>query len=242
MININKYQLELSGIDKYFYHGLGIQASALLQFVSFFSKDKNNHQKIWALKNIDFQPTPGSITGLIGKNGSGKSTLLRIIAGIYQPTSGNIAVSGKIIYLTGFGQGLMPKLTMKDNIYIIGSLLGLSRKEITQKIQPIAEFSELESYINTKVYQFSSGMISRLTFSTTIFCLESFRPEIILIDEALDSGADLSFQSKALAKIENLLLSGATVILASHNLDTIKNTATKFFGWTMEKFPSMARL
>ena len=189
----------------------------ILSVLSF--KNKN---EFWALRDIDFNPEPQKITGIIGRNGSGKSTLLRIIAGIYQPTNGQVKIDGELAYLTGFGQGLMPKLTMKENIYLIGALLGLNNKEIRQRLEEIVEFSELNDYLNSKVFQFSSGMVSRLSFSTTIHCIKHKNPDILLIDEALEGGADLSFKNKALKKMEELIVGGSTVILVSHSPKTIE--------------------
>ncbi len=217
-----KPQITLQKAGKKFNLNLARKESALFRCLNFFSSKDRNKDEFWALRNITLNPRKGSIVGLIGKNGSGKSTLLKMIAGIYQPDEGMIKTEGEIVYLTGFGQGIMPKLTMKENIYLIGTLLGLNKKEIDEKYEEIVEFSELKNYENSKIYQFSSGMVSRLSFSTTILCLKRKNPEILLIDEALDAGADLSFKNKALEKIEELIKGGATVIMASHDLATIE--------------------
>lgn len=213
--------ISLKGINKKFYLGALNNNSSLGGLLSIFSgrEKKQVHQ---VLQDINFVFEPGKITGIIGRNGSGKSTLLRIIAGIYQADEGEVKVRGRMIYLTGFGQGLMPKLTMKENIFLIGSLLGLRHREIAQKMNDIVEFSELGQYLNTKVYQFSSGMIGRLSFSSTILCVRHHQPDVILIDEALDAGADLNFQNKAINKVEEMIKSGATVVLVSHNLETVQ--------------------
>lgn len=212
-------QIHLEGVGKKFNLNLAKKEGALFRFLSFTADQQPND--FWALRNINFSPKEEQITGIIGSNGSGKSTLLRTIAGIYQPDEGNIVIGGEVVYLSGFGQGLMPKLTMKENIYLTGTFLGLGQKEISQKFDEIVEFSGLKDYINTKVYQFSTGMVSRLSFSATIFCVKHKNPEIILIDEALDTGADLNFREKAIKKMEELINSGSSVVLVSHDLGTI---------------------
>lgn len=223
---MTEYSIILENIGKKFQIGSTARDSVLNRCLSFLS-GKEKKIEFSVLDTINLKAEKGTITGIIGRNGSGKSTLLRIIADIYQPDEGKIEIKGKMIYLTGFGQGLMPKLTMKENIYLIGSLLGLKKKEVDEKIDDIMNFSELNQYINTKVYQFSSGMLGRLSFSTTIFCVKHKNPDIILIDEALDAGADINFQNKAIAKVEEMIGSGATVILVSHNLDIINKYCQK---------------
>ncbi|MDX9893651.1 MAG: ABC transporter ATP-binding protein, partial [Patescibacteria group bacterium] len=193
----------------------------LFQLLTFFANWQNK-KIFWALKNINLNLPAGTVLGIIGKNGSGKSTLLRIIAGIYQADEGAIQTNGEVVYLSGFSHGLMPKLTMKENIYLIGALLGLSPKQIKEKFTEIVNFSGLNDYTNAKVYQFSSGMIARLSFSATIFYAGHKNPEIILIDEALEAGADLEFQTKSLKKLEEFIQGGATVIIASHQLDLLE--------------------
>ena len=217
---MSDYPIILKNINKTFRIGSTAKDSVLNRCLSFLS-GREKKLTFSVLSNICLKAEKGTVTGIIGRNGSGKSTLLRLIAGIYQPDNGEMTLEGKMVYMTGFGQGLMPKLTTKENIYLIGSLLDLSRRDIERKIDEILDFSELGRYINTKVYQFSSGMLGRLSFSTTILCVNHKKPDIILIDEALDAGADINFQHKAMAKIEEMIGGGATVILISHNLETI---------------------
>ncbi len=179
-------------------------------------------KEFYALKGVSISIQSGDIVGVIGKNGSGKSTFLRVAAGIYNLNEGFVKVNGDITYLTGFGRGLKSKLTMRENILLIGSLMGLSQRNIKKKIKEIVKFSGLEDYLDSPVYQFSSGMRARLTFSITIFCLEHKRPEILLLDEVFSSGADAEFQKRSLDKMEELIKSGVTVIMVSHNLDLIR--------------------
>jgi len=214
-------RINLQGVGKKFNLNFKKREGILARLLSVFSLSKNAND-FWVFRVIDFTPADGQIVGIIGRNGSGKSTLLRVLAGIYQADEGTVKLKGQVAYLTGFGQGLMPKLTMRENIYLVGSLLGLSQKEIKQRFVEIVEFSELGEYIETPVYKFSSGMISRLSFSTTIFCLKHRNPDILLIDEALEAGTDLNFRNKALNKMEEILLTGANVVLVSHDLAMIE--------------------
>ncbi|MFA6253930.1 MAG: ATP-binding cassette domain-containing protein [Candidatus Paceibacterota bacterium] len=214
-------RINLQGVGKKFNLNFKKREGILARLLSVFSLSKNTND-FWVFRGIDFTPADGQIVGIIGRNGSGKSTLLRVLAGIYQADEGTVKLKGQVAYLTGFGQGLMPKLTMRENIYLVGSLLGLGQKEIKQRFAEIVEFSELGEYIETPVYKFSSGMVSRLSFSTTIFCLKHRNPDILLIDEALEAGTDLNFRNKALNKMEEILLTGANVVLVSHDLVMIE--------------------
>jgi ABC-type polysaccharide/polyol phosphate transport system ATPase subunit len=127
-----------------------------------------------------------------------------------------------VIYINGFGIGLKQRLTMSDNIYLLSSIMGLNQKEIRERFADIVAFSELEEFVDTKIYQFSYGMILRLCFSIAIHCLEYGKHDIMLLDEVFGSGADFSFEQKAIAKMENLIKKGASVIIVSHNLEIIE--------------------
>ncbi len=212
----------VKNIHKSFPSSLMKDNGALSYFVNIFKPKQGN---IEVLNDVSFEVKKGEILGMIGRNGSGKSTLLRILAGIYKPDSGHYSVDGHVVYLSGFGQGLKTKLSMKDNIYLIASLMGLSKKQTDERFDDIVEFAELQKYVDMKVYKFSSGMRTRLIFSITINCLHYNKPDILLLDEIMESGGDIFFQNKAKGKIEELLKSGATVILISHNLDMIEKYA-----------------
>ncbi len=211
----------VNNVEKNFKIGFQKSEGALARLLAVLSgrEEKRNFK---VLDDISLQVYSGENIGLIGSNGSGKSTLLRAIAGIYQIDKGVIETSGEVIYMNGFGLGLKPRLTMRDNVYLIGSIMGLGVKEIKENFPKIVEFSELEDFVDTKVYQFSSGMLNRLCFSTTIHCLGQRQLEIILLDEVFNAGGDIVFQNKALAKMEQFLRAGAAVIMVSHQLDLIQ--------------------
>jgi ABC-type polysaccharide/polyol phosphate transport system ATPase subunit len=194
---------------------------ALQSILSLFSK--KDKKELVAIKNVSFDVYAGQIFGIIGKNGSGKSTLLRVVAGIYSTDKGSVEIFGEPIYLNGFGPGLSPKLTMRENIYLIGSIMDIPNKDMKKKFEEIVEFSGLEDFIDCKVYQFSSGMVARLVFSTAIHCLEYKNPKIILLDEVFEAGGDFKFKEKATKKMEEFIKDKKAVILVSHNLEMIKN-------------------
>ncbi|MDP3027430.1 MAG: ATP-binding cassette domain-containing protein, partial [Nanoarchaeota archaeon] len=170
-------------ISKTFQIGFKKHQSALERFISLFS-GKEPKKIIQALKDVSFTAEKGEIVGIIGENGSGKSTLLRVIAGIYDKDEGKIITRGKIISVINLRVGLQDRLTMKDNIYLCCSLFGLSQKDIKKNFSLIVEFTELENFVNTKIYQFSEGMKQRLAFSIAIHC----NPDILLLDEVFEVG------------------------------------------------------
>ena len=174
-------------------------------------------KKILAVDDVSFTARPGETIGIIGKNGSGKSTLLRLISGIYKKNRGKIMTNGKIISLINLYIGFKLRLTMRDNVYLIGSLFGLTRKDIKERFRNIAEFAELGQYVNTKLSQFSSGMRQRLVFSIGIHA----DPKILLLDEVFEIG-DKDFRNKSSQKIKELVKNGTTVLLVSHELDLIE--------------------
>jgi len=211
-----KRKLIVNNVSKKFRIGAKKRGGILYRLISFFS-GKEQKRDMWVLKKISFKLNQGEILGIIGKNGCGKSTLLRVIAGIYKKNYGNIQVNGKIIPLINFGTGLKPRLTMKDNIFLYGSLLGLGRDTIKRKFNSIVKFADLEDFIDTKLYQFSSGMLSRLAFSIAIHC----DADIFLLDELFAVG-DENFRQKSGNKIKELVENNASAILVSHNLDLLK--------------------
>jgi ABC-type polysaccharide/polyol phosphate transport system ATPase subunit len=171
-----------------------------------------------ALKDVSFEIKKGEFFSIIGRNGSGKSTLLKLLAGIYTPDQGKITVNGEISPFLELGVGFNPELSGKDNIYLNGTLLGLTKKEIDRKYDEIVEFSELERFIHLKVKNYSSGMQVRLAFSVAIHS----NKEILLLDEVLAVG-DANFQVKCYQVFEEVIKEGKTIIFVSHDLNsTIK--------------------
>jgi len=198
---------------------------ALNRVVRFFRREKP--KEIQVLDNISFNVQQGQVLGIIGRNGSGKSTLLRVLAKIYPQDSGIIETNGKVFYLSGFDSGVVPRLTMKENIFLISSILGLSNKQIKRTFNKILELSGLKDFVDVEVNKFSSGMVARLNFSITINCIESHSPDILLLDEVFNSSGDIDFQEKAKKKMDELIKSGIAVILVSHDLNLIKEYCNK---------------
>lgn len=198
----------------------GKNNSALEGVKNLFSRQSK--RRFWALKDISFAVKSGENTGIIGRNGSGKSTLLRAIAGIYTVEAGSVTTKGKIVYLAGLSPGLKHKLTVRENVYLTGSLLGLGQKAIRNKFNEIIEFSGIKDFVDTKVFQLSSGMVARFAFSATVHFVKHHNPDILLLDEIFDAGVDADFQKKAIQKMEELIKSGAAVLLATHNLGLVK--------------------
>lgn len=203
-------------VSKKFRIGFKKNQGALARFISFFS-GKEPKKIIQVLDNVSFSVDREEILGIIGANGSGKSTLLRIVAGIYEG-EGKIKVNGKIISLIGLTSGLKYNLIMKDNIYLGCAFFGLGRKETKEKIDPIIEFAGLKGFGNTKLWQFSEGMLQRFAFSIAIHC----NPEILLLDEVFSVG-DEEFKIKSVKRIKELVSSGASVLFVSHDLYSVEN-------------------
>lgn len=214
-------RVKAENISKKFNVDFRSDSGALARLIKFLSQKRERQERI-AIKNVSFTASSGEVVGIIGKNGAGKSTLLKLIAGIYQPTEGKIKTEGTFVYLTSLGLGFLPKLTMRENIYLAGSIMDLEQKEIKQKFKEIIDFSGLREFVDTKIYQFSTGMISRLSFSVTFFCIKHKNPDILLIDEVFGAGGDIDFEEKAQKKMEELIRGGAAVVLASHNLEIIE--------------------
>ncbi len=174
-------------------------------------------REFWALRNVSFEIPKGITLGIIGSNGSGKSTLLKLIAGIHRPTSGGVATNGRISALIELGAGFHPEFTGRENIFINGIILGLTRKQIQQKLEDIIQFSELEDFIDSPVKTYSSGMYMRLAFAIAV----AVDPEILLIDEILAVG-DASFQKKCQNRINTFKADGKTIVIVTHDLSALE--------------------
>jgi len=183
---------------------------------------KGGHVSIEALKNLDLEIVSGDRLGIIGHNGSGKSTLLRLLTGIYEPSSGSIQRSGSISSLVDISLGINPESTGRENIFLRGKLLGLSKKEIDTKIEEIIEFSELGDYINLPVRIYSSGMLLRLAFAVST----SITADILIMDEWLSVG-DGSFGERASKRLQDLVDNSEILVIASHNKSLIEQTCNK---------------
>jgi lipopolysaccharide transport system ATP-binding protein len=173
-------------------------------------------REFWALRDVGFEVTQGEAFGVIGPNGAGKSTLLKILSGILRPTEGEIAVRGRLSALIEVGAGFHPDLTGRENIFLSGSILGLSRADVRRKLDEIVAFSGLEEFLDTPVKRYSSGMYARLGFAVAAHV----DPDVLLVDEILSVG-DLTFQRRCLERMRVVIGRGATVLFVSHNLQLV---------------------
>ena len=192
------------------------------RFVSIFRR--STYEKLYALRDINLKISEGEFLGIIGKNGAGKSTLLKLIARVLEPTSGAISVNGNIAPFLELGVGFQGDLTVKDNIFLYGALLGMSRKGIEQKYDWIIDFSGLERFVDAKLKNLSSGMQVRLGFSITV----SVESSILLVDEVLAVG-DIDFQRKCYDSFENFKQDGRTIVFVSHDLIAVEKFCDRVF-------------
>lgn len=195
---------------------------SLKEYFIKFLKRELVFEEFCALTDVSFSVKKGEILGIIGYNGAGKSTMLKVISGIMKPTIGTIKVEGIISPLIELGSGFDMELTARENIFLNGYILGYSKKIIKEHFDRIVEFSELEEFLDVPVKNFSSGMIARLGFAIATIV----DPEILIVDEILSVG-DFKFQEKSEKKIKEMLLSGTTVILVSHDISQIEEICTK---------------
>lgn len=179
-------------------------------------------EEFWALQDVSFKVKRGERLGIIGRNGAGKSTLLKILSRITEPTGGRITIKGRVSSLLEVGTGFHPELTGRENVYLNGAILGMTRQEINIKFDEIVEFSGVEKFIDTPVKRYSSGMKVRLAFSVAAY----LEPEILLVDEVLAVG-DANFQKKCLGKMEDISATGRTVLFVSHNMGAIRTLTNR---------------
>src|ERR1700719_161788 len=211
------------GLGKRYRRG-GLQQSGLLRDqlsralkspLSVFRRPKD--EIFWALKDVSLEVREGEVLGLIGRNGAGKTTLLKILSRITRPTEGWAEIRGKVRSLLEVGTGFHPELTGRENTYLSGSILGMSKREIDRKFDEIVAFAEIEKFIETQGKHYSIGMYMRLAFSVAAHV----EPEILLVDEVLAVG-DINFQKKCLGKMGEVAKGGRTVVLVSHQLNQIR--------------------
>jgi len=184
---------------------------------------KGGSEYVWALKDINLEVDQGEILGIIGKNGAGKSTLLKILSRVTGPTTGRIDYNGRIGSLLEVGTGFHPELTGRDNIFLNGAILGMTKAEIQRKLDEIIDFAGVARYVDTPVKRYSSGMLVRLGFAVAAH----LEPEILVVDEVLAMG-DAEFQKKAIGKMQDVSRNeGRTVLFVSHNMASVKNLCTK---------------
>lgn len=184
---------------------------------------KGNSEFVWALKDITFDVNQGDVVGIIGKNGAGKSTLLKLLSRVTSPTTGAIRAKGRIASLLEVGTGFHPEMTGRENIYMNGSIMGMTRHEIKRKIDEIIDFAGVERYVDTPVKRYSSGMTVRLGFAVAAF----LEPEILVVDEVLAVG-DAEFQKKAIGKMQDVSKGeGRTVLFVSHNMAAVRSLCNR---------------
>ncbi|GAB1539858.1 ABC transporter ATP-binding protein [Scytonema sp. NUACC21] len=182
----------------------------------------NKSQEFWALTDVSFEIKQGERVGIIGRNGAGKSTLLKILSRITEPTRGRIHIKGRVASLLEVGTGFHPELTGRENIFLNGAILGMSRVEIQRKFDEIVEFAEIEKFLDTPVKRYSSGMYVRLAFAVAAH----LEPEILIVDEVLAVG-DAQFQKKCIGKMGDVAAGGRTVLFVSHNMQAIRRLCSQ---------------
>jgi homopolymeric O-antigen transport system ATP-binding protein len=215
------------GLGKRYQRGVSVDAGlrhALERFVKspLAALRRKKEETFWALKDVSLEVHEGEVLGLIGRNGAGKTTLLKILSRITKPTTGWAEIHGRVGSLLEVGTGFHPELTGRENTFLSGAILGMSKKEIARKFDEIVAFAELEKFIDTPVKHYSSGMYVRLAFAVAAH----LEPEILLVDEVLAVG-DITFQKKCLGKMGDVARAGRTVVLVSHNMAAINALSTR---------------
>ncbi len=206
--------IQLSGVSKLFFKQ---EQKTFKEFLPALFSGKKTREWFWALKDINITINPGETVGIMGPNGSGKSTLLKLIAGVSRPTEGKIETAGRVAPLIELAAGFHPELTGRENVYLNGIILGMSRKEVDAKFQEIVDFAELWDFIDSPVKHYSSGMYVRLAFAVAVHT----EPDILLLDEILAVG-DVKFQAKCFPKIKDFKKKDVTIILVSHDAKQVK--------------------
>src|SRR6201987_1566831 len=175
-------------------------------------------EEFWALKDVSFEVKRGEVLGIIGRNGAGKSTLLKILSRITEPSAGRVMIEGRVASLLEVGTGFHPELTGRENIFLNGAILGMTKKEIKAKFDQIVAFAEVEKFLDTPVKRYSSGMYVRLAFAVAAH----LEPESLVVDEVLAVG-DVAFQKKCLGKMRDVTSHGRTILFVSHNMSAVRS-------------------
>lgn len=221
---MSKVVIQGEGLGKCYHRGALQHGSLLRDHLGRFLKSplsffrRPTEETFWALKDVSLEVHEGEVLGLIGRNGSGKTTLLKILSRITRPTTGWAEIHGRVGSLLEVGTGFHPELTGRENTYLSGAILGMSKQEITRKFDEIVSFAELEKFIDTAVKYYSSGMYVRLAFAVAAH----LEPEILLVDEVLAVG-DMQFQKKCLGKMKQVGSQGRTIVFVSHNVNAVSS-------------------
>src|SRR6266446_5348742 len=213
--------IHAEGLGKRYHRGLQVDTGLRHSLEAFLRSPlsvfrRKKEETFWALKDVSLEVKEGEVLGLIGRNGAGKTTLLKVLSRITRPTSGWAEIHGRVGSLLEVGTGFHPELTGRENTFLSGAILGMTRREIIRKFDEIVVFAELEKFIDTPVKHYSSGMYVRLAFAVAAH----LEPEILLVDEVLAVG-DITFQKKCMGKMGDVARGGRTVVLVSHNMAAI---------------------
>ncbi len=222
MTTIPEAAIRVEGLSKRYAIGRAVHGSFREQLAELLHLGAAKRvEDFWALRDVSFQVPRGEALGIVGRNGAGKSTLLKLLSRITYPTSGRIEICGRVASLLEVGTGFHPELTGRENIFLNGTILGMSRQEVRQRFDEIVDFSGVAQFLDTPVKRYSSGMYVRLAFSVAAH----LEPEILIVDEVLAVG-DAEFQAKCLGKMDSVAREGRTVLLVSHNLGALRSLCT----------------
>jgi len=226
---MNNIAIKLESVSKFYRLGQYAYSTFRENVYNYFKNmasrndfTSNNKQELWALRDLSFELKRGEAIGIIGPNGAGKSTVLKILAGVTNPSSGDVFKKGKVGALIELSAGFHPELTGRENIFLYGAIIGIRRNYIHKRFDEIVEFSGLSAFLDTPIKRYSSGMCARLGFSVTAH----LEPDILLIDEVLSVG-DFTFQDKCINKMHEYKNKGVTIVFVSHNMDAIRKLCSR---------------